>query len=136
MRVWLLGALAFAIYCLFATVDFSPAALRSPLFVLLLIFAIPATGLLALVIAPFVAFFLFSDVVNWQTRRNGGPFTVRDRVVIIPGRNSGRNATVTSLGQCQSLRITMDGDDTEMGGYSHHQLKRIVEPADVRESPS
>ncbi len=56
---------------------------------------------------------------------------VGDRVVIIPGRNSGRNATVTSLGQCQSLRITIDGGNTEICGYSHHQLKRIDEPSDT-----
>jgi hypothetical protein len=136
MHVWLLGSLVLAFWFLFATVDFSLAALRSPLFVLLLIFAIPSTGLLALIIAPFAAFFLFSDIVDWQTRRNGGPFDVGDRVIIIPGRNTGRNATVTSLGQCRSLRITMDGDDTETSGYSHHQLKRIGEPADARESPS
>ncbi len=136
MRVWLLGSLVFAGWFLFATVDFSLAALRSPLFVLLLVFAIPASGLLALIVAPFAAFFLFSDMVDWQTRRNGGPFGIGDRVVIIPGRNTGRKATVTSLGQCQSLMITMDGGDTEIAGYSHHQLKRIGESDDARESPS
>lgn len=136
MRIWLLGSLVVAIWLLFATVDFSLAALRSPLFVLLVVFAIAATGLLALIIAPFAAFFLFSDIVDWQTRSNGGPFAVGDRVVIIPGRNAGRTATVTSLGQCQSLRITMDGDSGEICGYNHHQLKRIGEQSDAPESAS
>ena len=136
MRIWLLASLMFAICILFATVNFSLAALRSPKFVLLLLFTIPATSLLALITSPFAAFFLFSYIVDWQTRRNGGPFIAGDRVVIIPGRNSGRNATVTSLGQCQSLRITIDGGDTEICGYSHHQLKRIGEPSDARKSPS
>ena len=136
MRIWLLGSLVLAIWFLFATVDFSLTAMRSPLFVVLLGLAIPATGLLSLIIASFAAFLLFSDIADWQARRNGGPFSVGDRVAIIPGRNSGRIATVTSLGQCHSLRITIDGDDAEIGGYASHQLKRIGEPDDAREPPS
>ena len=43
----------------------------------------------------------------------------------VDAQAAGRIATVTSLGQCQSLRITIDGDDIELSAYSHHQLKRI-----------
>lgn len=125
MQAWMVGSVLLALWFLFATVDFSFAALRSPLFVVLLLLAIPLTVLLTVVVAPFVAFFLFSDIVDWQIRRNGGPFVVGDRVAIIPGRNAGRRATVTSIGQFQSLNITIDGEDTELTGYSHHQLKRI-----------
>jgi hypothetical protein len=127
MPIWLLGSLAFAFMSLLSTVDFSIAALRSPTFILILLIAIPATGSLAFVIAPFAAYFLFHDIVDRQVRRNGGPFSKGDRVVIIPGRHSGRSATITSLGQCQSLKITFDGDNVEVGGYSHYQLKRIGE---------
>lgn len=125
IRAWCLGSIALSVWFLFATVDVSMVAFRSPLFVLLLLLALPATVLLAAILAPLFAFFLFSDIADWQARRNGAPFSIGDRVLIIPGRNSGRQATVTSFGQCQSLRITIDGDDTETG-YADHQLKRMA----------
>lgn len=125
MPCWLVSLLSLSIFWLLETVDFSVAALRSPAFVLLILFAVPATLLLASIVSPFLAFVIFDDLVQRQERQNGGPFSVGDRVVVIPGRNSGREATVTSLGQCNSLRITMDGDLEETGGYSGHQLKRI-----------
>ncbi|MCA9034509.1 MAG: hypothetical protein KDA91_05225 [Planctomycetaceae bacterium] len=129
MRLRLPGSLAFALWCLFATMEFSLAVLSSPKIILLLLVTIPAAGLLAIITAPSAAYFLFSDLVDWQSRKNGAPFTVGDRVVIIPGQHSGRSATITSLGQCQSLRVTIDGDETEICGYSHHQLKRAAEPS-------
>lgn len=124
MRGWLLASLVLAVAFLLADVEFSPTALRSPRFVAPMLFALPATLLLSLALSPIVASAVFGGVVDRQIQRNGGPFTVGDRVVIIPGRNSGRIATVTSWGQCRSLRITIDGEEAERGGYSHHQLKR------------
>jgi hypothetical protein len=125
MRGWVFASLVLAVGSLLADVDFSPAAVRSPWFVAPMLLAIPVTVLLTLIVSPIFGYAVFGGMVDRQTRRNGGPFTVGDRVVIIPGRNSGRTATVTSWGQCQSLRITIDGEEVELGGYRHYQLKRV-----------
>ncbi len=113
MGIWLFASLVFAICLLCATVDFSLAALSSPKFVLLLLFAIPAASLLAIFTAPFAAFFLFSAIVDWQTRRNGGPFSLGDRVVIILVETPAKCYSHITW-QCQSLRITIDGGNTEI----------------------
>ena len=122
-RLWIVASYASALYLLYASLEPSLDALRSPIFCVLAILAIPATFILTTIVSPFVAFFAFSDVVDRQITLNGGPFSIGDRVVIIPGRNSGRYATVTSFGQCKSLRITIDGDVTETAGYAAYQLK-------------
>ena len=122
-RLWIIASYALAFYLLFTAMEPSLAAMQSPLFCVLAVLAILATLVLTTLVSPFVAFFAFSDITDRQVAQNGGPFSIGDRVVIIPGRNSGRYATVTSLGQCKSLRITIDGDDTETSGYAAYQLK-------------
>lgn len=122
-RLWIVASYAFAFYLLYASLEPSLDALRSPTFCVLAILAIPATFVLTTIVSPFVAFFAFSDVADRQSTLNGGPLSIGDRVVIIPGRNTGRYATVTSFGQCKSLRITIDGDAAETTGYAAYQLK-------------
>ena len=122
-RIWILTSYAFAFYLLFTALEPSLAALRSPMFCVLTVLAIPATLVLTTLVSPLVAFFAFSDIADRQISQNGGPFSIGDRVVIIPGRNSKRYAIVTSYGQFKSLRITIDGDDTETPGYAAYQLK-------------
>jgi hypothetical protein len=78
---------------------------------------------------------VFGGMIDRQTLRNGGPFSIGDRVVIIVGRHSGRAGVITSSGQCQTLRLTLDGEDVEYGSYSQYQLKRSGEPADGPERP-
>ncbi|PHQ31400.1 hypothetical protein CEE69_31270 [Rhodopirellula bahusiensis] len=125
-RLWIVASYAFAFYLLYASLEPSLDALRSPTFCVLAILAIPATFVLTTIVSPFVAFFAFSDVADRQSTLNGGPFSIGDRVVIIPGRNTGRYATVTSFGQCKSLRITIDGDAAETTGYAAYQLKNAA----------
>ncbi len=122
-RLWIIASNAFAFYLLFIAIEPSLSAMRSPLFCVLAVLVIPATLVLTTFVSPFVAFFAFSDIADRQVTKNGGPFSIGDRVVIIPGRNSARYATVTSFGQCKSLRITIDGAETESARYAAHQLK-------------
>ncbi len=128
MRLWFIATFCLALYCLFKSLDISLAALRSPSFLLLTLFAIPATLLLTLIVSPVLAYGVFSGMTEKQARLNGGPFSVGDRAIVISGRNAGASGTITSYGQCQTLRITFDGDESEQGPYSHYHLKRCGEP--------
>ena len=123
--LWHLGSYCLAGFLLFSSLEASFAALSSPLFIALAAFAVLATFFLTTILSPFLAFFLFSELADYQVLRNGGPFSVDDRIVVVPGRNSGRYGTVTSVGQCNSLRITLDGDENETSGYDHYQLKAV-----------
>ncbi len=136
MRLWLLSSLGVSLCLLLNSLEPSVWALISPIVLLLTLFAVAATIILTLLISPFVAFAIFHGMIERQTRRNGGPFAIGDRVVVIAGRYSGKAGVITSYGQCQTLRITLDGGDAEHGSYSHYQLKRTCEQNDPRERPS
>lgn len=125
MRLWYVASLGLAFYLLSRSLEVTQSALESPLFLLLGIFAVIATILLTLFLSPFVAFVVFQGMTERQGRRNGGPFGIGDRVVVIAGRDAGRQGFVTSYGQCRTLRITLDGDDIERGAYSDYHLKRV-----------
>ncbi|MCA9105233.1 MAG: hypothetical protein KDA83_07395 [Planctomycetales bacterium] len=133
--VGFVGSLVVGLLLLIESVDLSATALRSLSFVMSFLGAMAAALLLAIVLSPFVSFVLFSGLVERQVRRNGGPFKVGDRVVIIPGRQAGLRATISSFGQCRSLGITIDGELTERLGYSARQLKLVNEPMSSTESP-
>jgi hypothetical protein len=135
MRLWLLSCVVFALYLLFKSLEPSVSALRSPVFLLLTVFAVAATIILTLLVSPFVACAIFDGMIERQTRRNGGPFSIGDRVVVIAGPCSGKAGVITSYGQCQTLQITLDGEEAEHGSYSHYQLKRAGGQCDERESP-
>jgi hypothetical protein len=90
-------------------------------------FAVFATIILAFLISPLFAFAIFDGMIERQTRRNGGPFSIGDRVVIITGRYAGRTGVITSHGQGQTLRITLDDETAEHGDYSHYQLIGVDE---------
>lgn len=136
MRLCVLGSLGLAFYCLFTSVEPTFSALRSPAFLLLTLFAVVATFVLTLVISQILAFFVFEGMTERQTIRHGGPFAIGDRVVVIAGRYSSREGRITSYGQCQTLRITLDGEDEAHGAYSHYHLKRVGEPSDASASPA
>jgi hypothetical protein len=127
LRIWMLGSLGLALYSLFTSLEPSVSAFQSPLFVLLTVFALLATTILTLLISPLLAYGVFDGMVERQTLRNGGPFSVGDRVVVIAGRFSGRTGVITSFGQCQTLRITLDRESSEHGSYAQYQLKRTGE---------
>ena len=130
LHAWLLASLILALRALVEATDFSLAALRSPTFLVLFLLAVPATFALTLVMSTVLGYCVFDGMVERQTRRNGGPFSIGDRVTIIAGRNAGRRATVTSYGQCRSLMLTIDDESDETAGYSHHQLKKTL-PGDT-----
>lgn len=134
MRLWLLGSLAFALWLLIRALEPSLSALSSPGFLLLTVLAFAATTVLTLVLSPIVAVAVFDGKIERQTRRNGGPFAIGDRVVIIPGRHAGRAGRISSYGQSQALRVTLDGEDAEHGSYSHYQLKRTGEEAGTHDA--
>lgn len=136
MRLWMLGSLGLSLYVVLTSLEPSVSALQSPLFVLLTVFAVLATIVLTLLISPFLAFGVFDGMIERQTRRNGGPFSIGDRVVVIAGRYSGKPGIISSYGQCQTLRITLYGENAEFGSYSHYQLKRVGEQNDARERPA
>lgn len=134
MRLWLMGSLGLAFYALFRSLEPSVSALRSPVYLLLTVFAIAATTVLTLLISPFVAGAVFDGMIERQTQRNGGPFSIGDRVVVIAGRYSGRAGLITSYGQGRTLRITLDGNDAELGSYSHYHVKRTGEQLEACQS--
>ncbi len=136
MRLWLVGSFCFAFYLLLSLLEPPLSAIRSPAYWLLTLFAVLATIILTLVISPLLAFVVFEGMTERQTRRNGGPFAIGDRVVVIAGRHAGRKGRITSYGQCQTLRITIDGENEAHGAYSHYHLKRVGEQSDARETSS
>ena len=125
--LWILGSLGLALYSVVTSLEPSVAALQSPLFLLLTGFAVLATIILTLLISPLLAFAIFHGMIERQTRRNGGPFSIGDRIVVIAGRYSRRPGVITSYGQGRTLQVTFDGEDEERGSYSSYQLKRAGE---------
>jgi hypothetical protein len=124
LRTWILGALGLALYSLVASLEFSATAFKSPLYVALTLLAALVTILLTLLLSPLLAIAVFDGMIERQIRRNGGPFSIGDRVVVITGRCAGRTGVINSYGQCQTLRVKLDGETSEHGSYSHYQLKR------------
>lgn len=122
-RLWIVASYSFSSYLLYMWLAPSLDAVGSPAFCVYSILAVSLAFVLTTILSPFISFFVFSGIADRQSLLNGGPFSIGDRVAIISGRNTGRYATVTSFGQCKSIRITIDGDAAESPGYAAYQLK-------------
>ncbi len=68
---------------------------------------------------------LLQSTYEATERRNGGPFRLGDRVMILTGRHYGHVATVTQ--QYQFGLPMVAGPDGTLRIYNRHQLRRIAD---------
>jgi hypothetical protein len=84
--------------------------------------------ILSLVVMLLVGGFILQPVLGWAVRRNGAPFAVGDRVMILRAQHYGHVAVVESMQVLQG-GVTMPmvtGPDGRTRMYRRRQLRRVA----------